>query len=58
MVIQGQVVKFKRPNSDIIEEGVVIGYYDRHVIIDKDLNVVINCSYEQWIGEEISFVLN
>ena len=58
MVIQGQVVKFKRPNSNIIEEGVAIGYLDQHVIIDKDLNIVINCSYEQWIGEEIPFILN
>ena len=56
-IIQGQVVIFKRPNSDRLESGLCVGYEDRHLIIDQDLNVVINCSIQQYMGEETRFML-
>jgi len=57
-IIEGQVVRFKRPDSDKIESGVIIGYEDKHLIIDEHLNVIINCSIEQYVGEETRFILN
>lgn len=57
-IIEGQVVIFKRPNSDKLEFGLYVGYEDHHLIIDQDLNVVINCSIEQYMGEETRFILN
>lgn len=57
-IIEGQVIIFRRPNSDKLESGLCVGYEDHHLIIDQDLNVVINCSIEQYIGEETRFILN
>lgn len=54
-----ETVCFKRPNSDILEEGVMIGFpSDRHVIIDADLNIVINCSLEHYHNNQQTFNLN
>lgn len=53
-----ETVCFKRPNSDTLEEGVMIGIDDRHVIIDSDLNIVINCSLEHYHNNQQTFNLN
>lgn len=54
-----ETVAFKRPNSDKLEEGVMIGFpYDRQVIIDSDLNIVINCSIEHYHNNQQTFILN
>lgn len=53
-----QTVSFKRPNSDILEEGVMVGFFGRHVIIDSDLNIVINCSLEHYHNNQQTFNLN
>lgn len=54
-----ETVCFKRPNSDKLEEGVMIGFpCDGHVIIDADLNIVINCSIEHYNNNQQTFPLN
>ena len=58
MIIKAEVVKFKRPNSDKEEVGVMLGEFGRHVIIDNDLNIVINCSLEKYTNDSITFNLN
>lgn len=58
MIVRAEIVKFKRPNSDKEEVGVMIGNFDRHIIIDNDLNIVINCSIEKYLNDDIIFNLN
>lgn len=54
-----ETVCFKRPNSDKLEEGVMIGFPgDRYVIIDSDLNIVISCSLEHYHNNQQTFNLN
>lgn len=53
-----ETVCFKRPNSDVAEQGVMIGIDDRHVIIDSDLNIVLNCSIEHYHNNQQTFNLN
>lgn len=54
-----ETVCFKRPNSNVVEQGVMIGFPgDRHVIIDSDLNIVINCSLEHYHNNQQIFTLN
>lgn len=54
-----ETICFKRPNSDTLEEGVMIGFPgDRHVIIDADLNIVLNCSLEHYHNNQQTFNLN
>lgn len=54
-----ETVCFKRPNSDILEEGVMVGFSgDGHVIIDSNLNIVINCSLEHYHNNQQVFPLN
>ena len=57
-VIEIQCVTFKRPNSNVLEKGIIIGEFGRHIIIDKDLNIVINCSLESYECNKIEFNLN
>ena len=58
MIAEVQRVKFKRPSSDKEEIGLLIGEFGRHVIVDNDLNVVINCSLESYINDRIQFNLD
>ncbi len=58
MIMKAEVVKFKRPNSDKEEVGVMLGEFGRHIIIDNDLNIVINCSLERYTNDNITFNLN
>lgn len=58
MIVDVQRVKFKRPNSNKEEIGLMVGEYGRHIIIDNDLNIVINCSLEKYINDRILFNLD
>ena len=50
MIIDVERVTFKRPNSDKEELGLMIGEFGRHIIIDNDMNIVINCYLERLEG--------
>lgn len=58
MILDVERVKFKRPNSDKIEVGLLIGEFGRHIIVDDCLNVVINCSLESYANDSKSFELS
>ena len=58
MIVTVERMKFKRPNSDKEEIGLMIGEFGRHIIIDNDLNIVINCSLEKYIDDSINFNLD
>ena len=58
MIINVERVKFKRPNSDKEELGLMIGEFGRHIIIDNDMNIVINCSLEKYINDKIEYNLD
>lgn len=57
MIVSAERVKFKRPNSDKTEIGLMIGEFGRHLIVDNDMNIVINCSLEKYINDSIQFNL-
>lgn len=57
MIISAERVKFKRPNSDKEELGLMVGEFGRHIIIDNDLNIVINCSLEKYMCDKVEFDL-
>lgn len=49
MIITYETVKFRRPNSDKIELGFQISdTFDRKIIIDTDMNIVLNYSLEAY----------
>lgn len=58
MIIDVERVKFKYPSSDKEKIGLMIGEFGRHIIIDNDLNIVINCSLEEYINDRIQFNLD
>lgn len=58
MILDVQRVKFKRPNSNKEEIGLMIGEFGRHLIVDNDLNIVINCSFEKYIDNRVQFNLD
>ena len=58
MIIEVERVRFKRPNSDKEELGLMIGEFGRHIIIDNDMNIVINCYLEKYINDRIQFNLD
>ena len=58
MIIDVERVTFKRPNSDKEELGLMIGEFGRHIIIDNDMNIVINCYLEKYINDRIQFNLD
>ena len=58
MIVDVQRVKFKRPNSDKEEIGLMVGEFGRHIVIDNDLNIVINCSLEKYVNDRILFNLD
>lgn len=57
MIISAERIKFKRPNSDKEEPGLLVGEFGRHIIIDNDLNIVINCSLEKYMCDKVEFNL-
>lgn len=58
MIIDVERIKFKRPNSNKEELGLMIGEFGRHIIIDNDMNIVINCSLQKYINDRIQFNLD
>ena len=58
MIIDVERIKFKRHNSDKEELGLMVGEFGRHIIIDNDMNIVINCSLEKYINDRIQFNLD
>lgn len=58
MTIDVEKVNFKRPNSDKEESGLMIGEFGRHIIIDTDMNIVINCSLEKYTNDRMQFNLD
>lgn len=52
-----ETVHFKRPDSDIMEIGVMIGKDDKHIIVDSNLNIIINCSIEHYENNQQVFSL-
>lgn len=58
MLVSAERVKFKRPNSTKVELGLMIGTFGRHLIIDNELNIVLNCSIEEYCKDIIHFDLN
>lgn len=57
VIFTAETVEFKRPDSEKIEHGLMVGYDDKHVIIDSDLNIVINCSIEHYNNNQTRFIL-
>ena len=58
MIISAERVKFKRPNSNKEEIGLMIGEFGRHIIIDNDMNIVINCSLEKYFCDKVNYDLD
>ena len=58
MLVSVERVKFKRPNSDKIEIGLLVGEFGRHCIIDNGMNIVINCSLESYYNDRTEYNLN
>ena len=58
MIVDVERIKFNRPNSDKAELGLLLGEFGRHIIIDNEMNIVINCSLEKYINDRIQFNLN
>lgn len=58
MIIEVERIKFKRPSSNKQELGLMIGEFGRHIIVDNDMNIVINCSLEKYINDKIQFNLD
>ena len=58
MIIDVERIKFKRPNSEKEELGLMIGEFGRHIIIDNDMNIVINCSLEGYCNDRKEYNLN
>lgn len=50
-----ETVCFKRPNSNKMEEGVMMSIDDRHIIIDSYLNIVLNYSIENYYNNQRTF---
>lgn len=55
--IEGRVVEFIRHNSNTIERGLEIGEPGRHVIIDSEMNIIINCKIHKWLNDVHKFNL-
>ena len=58
MIVTVERVKFKRPNSETVELGLMIGEFGRHLIIDNYMNIVINCSLEGYCNDRKEYTLN
>ena len=58
MIISVERVKFKRPNCEKEEIGLMVGEFGRHIIVDSDMNIVINCSLEKYANDSINFNLS
>lgn len=57
IIFTAETVEFKRPDSEKIEHGIMVGHDDKHIIIDQDLNIVINCSIEHYNNNQTRFIL-
>lgn len=57
MIVTAERVTFKRPNSEDVEIGLIIGEFGRHIIVDNDMNIVINCSIEAYYNDRKEFNL-
>ncbi len=57
IIFTAETVEFKRPDSEKIEHGLMVGHDDKHVIIDSDLNIIINCSIEHYNNNQKRFIL-
>lgn len=58
-IVTVETIKFKRPSSDNIEVGIrVSNDAGRAIIIDKDLNPIVNASYEGYLGDAVNYPLD
>lgn len=59
-IVNVEKIRFSRPSSDNLEVGLRITDFGKSIIIDRDFNIVINCSYEGYApsDESVSFDLD
>lgn len=57
MIISAERIKFNRPNSNKEEIGLMVGEVGRHIIIDNDMNIVINCSIKKYFNDSTNYDL-